>query len=233
MIATVALLASLLGAGDAAEPGPVLVELFTSEGCSSCPPADAVLARVVGGHGSRGPRVIALGEHVDYWDDLGWKDPFSSPSFSRRQDAYARRLASGVYTPQLVVGGRAHVLGSDEAAARAAIAAAARTTQGEVALRLSSGALEIDARWPGRGRADVLVALVRDRATSRVASGENAGRLLSHVAIARTIGVAGSGAGAFAGRVPIGGVPDADRAVVFVQEPEGGPVLAAAEVALR
>ena len=232
MIAAV-LLTSLLGAAGVGTGPAVLVELFTSEGCSSCPPADAVLARLAAPEATGATRVVALGEHVDYWDGPSWKDPFSSPAFTQRQDAYARRLASGVYTPQLVVAGRAHVIGSDESAARAAIAAAARAPRGEVALRVASGVLDVEARWPGGERADVFVVLVRDRGSSRVAGGENAGRVLSHVAIARSIRNAGSGAGEFAGRVPVEHGVEADRVVVFAQDPDGGPVLAVGEVALR
>jgi hypothetical protein len=231
--AAAVLLASLLGGAHAASPPAVLVELFTSEGCSSCPPADAVLARLAAAGAGRGGRVIALGEHVDYWDGLGWKDAFSSPVFTRRQDAYARRLGSGVYTPQLVVAGRGHVLGSNEPAAWSEIATALRAARGEVQARAVPGALEIEARWPGATRADLLVALVRDHASNRVEQGENRGRVLSHVAIARSIEVVGSGAGAFVGRVALEARPDVDRAVVFVQVPDGGPVLAVAEVALR
>ena len=123
-------------AAPAAADVPVLVELFTSEGCSSCPPADAFLARLVNERAS-GIRVVALSEHVDYWDDLGWRDRFSSPVFTRRQEAYAHRLRlSAVYTPQLVVAGRIDALGSDERAARSAIAAAAREPSGRVDARI-------------------------------------------------------------------------------------------------
>src|SRR5690606_23106952 len=90
---------------------PAVVEPFTSQGCSSCPPADALLPRL---DDAAGPlEVVALAYHVDYWNDLGWRDPLSSPRWSERQRRYARRLPSGrVYTPQLVVAGREHVVGS-------------------------------------------------------------------------------------------------------------------------
>ncbi|BDG05629.1 DUF1223 domain-containing protein [Anaeromyxobacter oryzae] len=217
----------------------VLVELFTSEGCSSCPPADALLAELADERAS-GSRIVALSEHVDYWDGPDWRDRFSSPVFTQRQQAYARRLGlSSVYTPQLVVAGRTDVLGSDRRAARAAIALAAREPSGRVAARIVSAAaaklsLRVDATWSGSVPADVLVAVVQDRATTRVAGGENAGRTIEHVAVARSLTAVGSGAGAFSGSVTLA-LPDANRAghvVVFVQEREGGPVLGASTVLL-
>lgn len=225
--------------GDArgAERVPVLVELFSSEGCSSCPPADALLMRFLRDQPVPGVRIIALSEHVDYWNDLGWRDPFSSASFTQRQAAYARRLrAESVYTPQLVVAGAAHLVGSDERAARAAIAAAATETRGEVSARTvpgTAGVLEVAARWPDGIEAEVLVALVQGHATSEVARGENAGRTLEHVAIARAVSAVGSGTGSFSGRVVLAAVAESDRAVVFVQERNGGRIHGAATVELH
>lgn len=214
----------------------VLVELFTSEGCSSCPPADALLMRLVRDQPVPGVRVIALAEHVDYWNHLGWRDPFSSSSFTERQAAYARRLGASVYTPQLVVAGASHTVGSDEPAVRAAIAAAAAHIRGEVSARVVPGArdeLAVTARWPDGVEADIVVALVLDRATSAVPRGENAGRTLEHVAIARAIAVAGSGKGSFSGRVSLPEGAAADRVVVFVQERNGGRIHAVTTADLR
>jgi hypothetical protein len=224
----------------AASEVPVLVELFTSEGCSSCPPADALLARLAGER-LADARVVALSEHVDTWDDLGWKDRFSSPLFTRRQQAYARRMRlSAVYTPQLVVSGRFEALGSDASAARAAIGAGARAAAGRIEARLVQGGrgapeLAVEAEWASGVPAQVLVALVQDRAQSRVERGENAGRILSHAAVVRSLSVVGEGAGTFRGRAELRApeAAEADRAVVFVQEREGGPVHAVAAVALR
>src|SRR5438874_6859556 len=109
---------------------PILVELFTSEGCSSCPPADAVLARLHQKQPVPGVQLLVLSEHVDYWNNLGWKDPFSDARFSERQERYGVR----VYTPQAVVDGRRDLLGSDERAIVTAVTAAAREPHGAVQL---------------------------------------------------------------------------------------------------
>ena len=118
---------------------PVVVELFTSEGCSSCPPADALLQRLAAA-GQDGVRVIALGEHVDYWDRLGWKDRFSSGELTARQQTYASRFnIDSIYTPQMVVDGRTEFVGSDASAARSAITKAAAARHGTVTLALEGG----------------------------------------------------------------------------------------------
>ena len=115
---------------------PVLVELFTSEGCSSCPPADDVLARLEQDQPFPNVEIIALGQHVDYWNYLGWSDPFSAPAFSQRQGDYARAFArDGVYTPQMVVDGRAEFPGGNGAKARGAIIDAAKSPKAIVKVR--------------------------------------------------------------------------------------------------
>jgi hypothetical protein len=219
---------------------PVLVELFTSEGCSSCPPADIALARLLEEQPVPGTRIIALSEHVDYWDDLGWKDPYSSRVFSERQRDYVRRLRlSGPYTPQLVAGGRFQGVGSNREATRNAIAAAARSPAGSVTLRITSSSrrpsfVDIDARWDVGVGADVMLAAVEGHATSTVTGGENAGRTLVHVAVARAMSLVGSGSGAFHGRAPLDQLRSvgATRAIVFVQERGGGPVRAVGDIEL-
>src|SRR5882724_13421492 len=114
---------------------PVLVELFTSEGCSSCPPADLLLQRLQKTQPLKGIQVISLSEHVDYWNQLGWTDPFSSSFFSERQRRYAETFrGDGVYTPQMVVDGRAQLVGSDSQTALRAIAEAAKARKASVVL---------------------------------------------------------------------------------------------------
>jgi hypothetical protein len=217
-------------------PVPVLVELFTSEGCSSCPPADALLKRLATEQPVAGARIVALSEHVDSWDDLGWRDAFSGAVFTRRQLAYARALGTSTYTPQMIVAGAHALVGSDARAARAAVEAVRDGRAGEIAARWvpeGAGAIEVSAHWPDGVDAEVLLAAVQDHATTLVARGENAGRTLDHVAIARDLSVVGAGRGAFSGRVTWPAPPArADRAVVFVQARDGGRVLGVAELAL-
>jgi hypothetical protein len=171
---------------------PVLVELFTSEGCSSCPPADALLSRLQTAQPIDGTQVIALEFHVDYWDRLGWKDPFSSQTSTKRQDDYSRIFGSDkIYTPQMVVNGEVELVGSDETLARAAIQAAA--AKPHLQLRVSASArgeaLRIAVDAPAAGadleKTDIVVALVEDGLTSSVRRGENSGRTLEHSAVVR------------------------------------------------
>src|SRR2546425_10437285 len=121
-------------------PTPVLVELFTSEGCSSCPPADAYL-RELDRQPLAGLEIIVLSEHVDYWNHIGWIDPYSARYYSDRQGAYAERLRlDGVYTPEMVVDGTSEFVGSDSAAAGKALAKASHSPK--IAVRLSSVSLD-------------------------------------------------------------------------------------------
>jgi len=230
-----ALAAALLLAAPVAKVGgpvPILVELFTSEGCSSCPPADAVLARLVREQPVRDVEIVALSEHVDYWDSLGWRDPYSSPVFTRRQEAYASQLGRGtIYTPQLVVDGRADVLGSDQAAARYAAAAAAVAPHGTLKARREGKTLHLEAALPAHSGADVLVAAVDDPPAARVERGENAGRTLSHVRVVRELLRVGRADGtAWSADVQLDGRAAGLRLVAFAQEHGSGRVLAATSV---
>ena len=181
-----ALAACAAWATPAASAGrPVVVELFTSQGCSSCPPAEAVLLDFSRRH----PDVLALGFHVDYWDRLGWKDPYSSPAATRRQRAYQGKIGSSqIYTPQMVVDGKADVLGSDEDAALSAVrAASARRGEGvPLALARTGDSLTVTV-GSGRGTARALLVGYDPVRETAVRRGENAGRTIQQANVVRSI----------------------------------------------
>jgi hypothetical protein len=172
---------------------PVVVELFTSEGCSSCPPADVLLSRLAAGQGVAGAEVIALGFHVTYWDRLGWKDPFSLALATDRQQQYSRVFGEDrVYTPQVVVDGREEMVGSDEHAVRQAIARLAKEPHGRIALEPHYDERGVSARIvvpelpPGvKEPTDLLFFVIEGHLSSQVKRGENANRVLEHDAVVR------------------------------------------------
>ncbi len=239
-----ALLFSLTSfAADAHQPSglsPVLVELFTSEGCSSCPPADALL-RQLDAQPIPGVQLIVLSEHVDYWNHIGWKDPYSSRFFSDRQSAYARRLGSGtVYTPEMIVDGTREFVGSASKEAQKAIDQSRVEPKLQIGLSdvaLASGVLhgriEIEMLTASlRSRSgDVYVAVALNHAESQVLHGENQGRLLQHVAVVQTITKLGSlsRTKGFAQDAALKLGEKADpanlRLIVFVQDPSSGRIL--------
>jgi hypothetical protein len=202
----------------AGERTPVLVELFTSEGCSSCPPADRLLQAL-------DPSVIVLSEHVDYWDHQGWRDPYSSHANTLRQEAYTRRLgAQGPYTPEMVIDGAVEFVGNDPQRASKEIAAAAKRERVAVKLTRSATGLEIETGPVSRG-ADVMLAIADDRDQSQVNAGENRGRNLVHVAVLRSlrkVGTVKKGA-AFHQSVPLS-TEAGKRVIVFLQESDLGKV---------
>ncbi len=185
---------------------PVVVELFTSEGCSSCPPADQLLALLQREQPVPGAQIIALGEHVDYWDRLGWKDTYSSPQFSRRQQEFAQVLESNsVYTPQMVVDGMTGFVGSDKKKALQAIAQAARSAKVRVQVELSkpdesqTGAIRLLVRVgdlhvleTSHKTLQVLLAVTEENLYSNVSKGENAGRRINHAVVVRSLEVIGT-----------------------------------------
>ncbi|MEL6576622.1 MAG: DUF1223 domain-containing protein [Pseudomonadota bacterium] len=207
----------------ASAEGPVLVELFTSQGCSSCPPADAVLGQLAGEEG-----VLPLSFHVDYWDYLGWRDTFAEARFTERQvsyrDAWGERV---VYTPQIVVAGIAPVVGSREAEVRQAIAgAAAAPAPGRIEIQRRDGGLV--ARLADLPGDSVLFVAVFDKATSvEIARGENAGRSVTYHHVVRDFMRIGSAAQA--GRAMNLPEPMAGQGVaIWAQEPGHGAVFATA-----
>jgi hypothetical protein len=175
----------------------VIAELFTSEGCSTCPPADELLRQLVEQQPIPGVEVVALGEHVDYWDQLGWRDQFSSGLMTERQSQYVR-LSSvrAIYTPQLVIDGRFECVGSKTADVRKELAAAANLPKADVAVSVApqgDGSLQVHVRVTvplllgSHGDADVLVAVTEDHLVSSVGRGENGGKTLRHTGVARLI----------------------------------------------
>lgn len=170
-----------------APAGPLVLELFTSQGCSSCPPADRLLSELVA-TGAAGDRpLLPLSFHVDYWNDLGWADPFSQPRWAERQRAYAEALGErGVYTPQLVIGGRAHVVGSDRRAVFRAVAKAPPVRALTVDATWTTGALRVKARGAMAGEA-LWLALWEDGLASEVKRGENRGATLRHDHVVRRL----------------------------------------------
>jgi len=231
-------------AGPPADRRPVVVELFSSEGCSSCPPADAVLSRLARDQPVPGAEVIALELHVDYWNSLGWADPFSSPAFTARQRSYADAFGQrGVYTPQLVVDGAAELVGSNDAGARSAIAAAAREAKTRVQVTRNGDRVSISVTDPndGTGTADVWLAVTEDGLSTAVPRGENAGATLAHAPVVRKLdrveAVAPGTRGTVVKDVEVTVQPswrrEGLRAVAFVQRRGSLRVTGAAAVSLR
>jgi len=228
-------------------PTPILVELFTSEGCSSCPPADQFLQKL-----DQQPipqaDLVVLSEHVDYWNHDGWKDPYSSPLYTDRQAAYVRRLSlDSPYTPQMVVDGVTAFVGSNTDLAAKALAKAMQAPKVEIRLSsvsVASGTLRahletgaLPATFHER-KTEIYVAVALNFAESQVARGENAGHTLTHASVVRTLRkIATIKRGdAFAKDIEITFDPGADprnlRLIAFLQEPGQGRVLGAAEQAV-
>jgi len=216
---------------------PVLVELFTSEGCSSCPPADELLANLAKSQPVAGALVIPLSEHVDYWNHLGWSDPYSSKLFSERQGAYAAAFRnSGVYTPQAVVDGGVELVGSDQSKMQSAIASAARDPKLHVVVTRTGSSLRVRVEpspsGPKGQGAQVLLAIVESGLQSQVSKGENSGKRLSHTAVVRKMDVVGVVQdGVFEKEIAVKLDPSWKvenlSAVAFVQDRPSGKVLGA------
>ena len=221
-----------------APANPILVELFTSEGCSDCPPADAFLKALDTAQPIPGAQLIVLEEHVDYWDDQGWRDPFSSHALTLRQSQYVDRLhvKNGPYTPQMVVDGSEAFVGSDRPQAGRAFTkevpvpkisvqiSALHVEDGQVLAYLEVGAVP--------SKAEVFVALALDHAESQVLRGENGGRQLQHVAVVERLDSVGKikKGETFSKNVAIKiDHPEKDyRVIAFVQQADEGKVLGAA-----
>jgi hypothetical protein len=219
---------------------PVLVELFTSEGCSTCPPADTLLAKLEQVQPVNGAEIIVLGEHVDYWDGQGWHDRFSSHQFTERQNEYCGRLhVDNSYTPQMIVDGTDQFVGHDAIHAINAIQHAAQTPK----IKLTLSQPVVDAQKVSASvsspapmttkKADLYAALVDPKDTTEVHGGENGGHRLHHVGVVRSLQRVGKlkdlGAGpvSFSLNAPADAKPGEMRVVVFAQESGQGAVLGA------
>ncbi len=225
--------------GDSAGRVPVLVELFTSEGCSSCPPADSFLQKL-DQQPLAGAELIVMSEHVDYWNHIGWKDPYSARFYSDRQSVYAHRFGlEGPYTPEMVVDGSSEFVGSDPELARKAFDRALGAQKipvrlSAISIAAAGNVLQAHVETADEtADADVLVAIALNHAESQVLHGENGGRTLTHTAVVRSmtkIGTVTRGQG-FAKDVQIkldsGVAADNLRVIAFVQQPHQGKILGA------
>lgn len=218
---------------------PVVVELFTSEGCSSCPPADRALKFLAEQQPVPTAEIIPLAFHVDYWDGPEWKDKFSSPTFSRRQEIYATRFGlNSSYTPEMVVDGRSEFIGSDTGKASAKIAEAASDRKGKVAIVLNGESIDVAITGlPEHHPATVFLAVTESNNISSVKGGENDGVTLNHSSVVRSLtllGLAEKDAKSFQtrGSIPsISGLKvENSRYVVFVQDNESREIIAAASI---
>jgi hypothetical protein len=180
----------------APEPTPVLVELFTSEGCNSCPPADRILETLSKEQPMDGVYIVAMSEHVTYWDHQGWRDPFGSQRFTQRQNNYGTSLKlAGVYTPQLVIDGTTELVGSDAAKLKVALASAAARPKPRLTVEAAltaNGAVTGSVSGTGLEAAsseatELLWALTEDDLIVEVKRGENANRTLRHSGVVRTL----------------------------------------------
>jgi hypothetical protein len=238
LIATVAAIAgAMLSAASPGSPAPsiapappapfAVVELFTSEGCSSCPPADKLLSDLAAEAEAAGKPVYALSFHVDYWNDLGWADPFSRPEFTERQRRYAQILDGRTYTPQMIVNGNGAFVGSQGRTARRSIAEALEQSAGSaIALAPAGkggGAVTVEYAVTGQQEGDLLnLAVVERGISSRVKRGENRGRTLKHenvVRAFRTVRLDAGGKGSAAFEVPPSVLGGRGLIIAYVQKP--------------
>ncbi len=217
---------------------PVVVELFTSEGCSSCPPADALVADLSKKGGVNGAEVLVLGEHVDYWNHSGWTDRFSSATFTHRQQAYAKRFhLASPYTPEIVIDGRYETLGSDANSVQHAIDLAAGVSKAATVKLtwLDKNKLEISIQGAGDERCAVLLSVTEDNLETSVRGGENGGRILRHSGVVRELHAVGRTSGGIYSGNAVVQAPEAWkrenlRIIVLVQRPGTGEIIGAAAI---
>ena len=211
---------------------PVLIELFTSQGCSSCPPADKLLSEL-----AKRPEVVALSFHVNYWDRLGWKDPFARQAYTDRQETYGRKFqASGIYTPQMVVNGKEEFVGSDRQQAEKAISKAVALSLTATILlesQIEGNTISVNFNLAGNfmGK-DFFLALVEDGIETEVKRGENSGKKLHHDNVVRQLEklpVTHQKAGSLSLTIPEGAIKEHCHIVAWLQVTGGGEVLGIAK----
>ncbi len=182
------------GSGSSSSNPAVLVELFTSEGCSSCPPADALLRQINGTRTGSGQLIVGISEHVTYWNNLGWSDPYSADTYTARQNAYSDRFRlGGVYTPQMVINGAEQIIGSDKNSLERALAQ--ESSRPQIPLHILSANIAgsvLNVTFTAGSNtsheaAEIMAVLADDVDRSSVFRGENSGRTLAHVAVARSL----------------------------------------------
>ena len=221
------------------DQGFAVIELFTSEGCSSCPPADALAAKIARETLSR--PVYILSFHVDYWNRLGWKDTYSKSEYSARQKRYSGWMhLSGAYTPQMVVNGKTEMVGSNEKALRRAITASltnvptVNLTVKEASVSQNKLQLQYQIANPGKNAA-INIAFIQNKAQTQVKGGENSGKMLPHINIVRelkTIPLNGHNLGTATIPLPVEFDMKDGKVIAFIQNTNTGEVLAAREVML-
>jgi hypothetical protein len=225
----------------AANAVPVLAELFTSQGCNSCPPADGLLEVLLQAQPIPGVYVVTLSEHVTYWDHQGWKDPFGSQQFTTRQQQYGDRFnLDSVFTPQMVIDGTHQVIGSDKRAIEKAFIEAAKTPKPalHVEMAINDGALNMSASGPGltaEKDTELWFAIAEDHLVIDVKRGENANKTLKHSGVVRILRSAG-GAEVTSGKLSVKLAPEWKRenlrVVAFVQSKKNRRVVSVGFAAL-
>jgi hypothetical protein len=226
----------------ASKPASIaIVELFTSDGCSSCPPADALLRQINLKQTNAGQLIVGISEHVTYWNNLGWRDPYSLPVFTERQSVYASRLsAEGSYTPQMVLNGRDQFVGSNGGALQHALLDDSRRSHLDLSIlssnRTPSGVdVTFSLKQPVAKPLEIIAVLTDDADRSNVLRGENGGRLLQHVSVARSLTrvatVKDDSEQSVHLPLPDGLQADSNSGhhlILFAQEPHQGAILGAA-----
>lgn len=221
-----------------AQKGIAVLELFTSEGCSSCPPADEFMGRIQKEY--QGSQIYVLSYHVDYWDRQGWKDIFSNPEYTKRQYSYAGWLGKEpIYTPQLIINGKADFIGSQEASVRAGIKKAlSAPASAKVSLEARQEGSKLTIKYDVKGsskNSSLLLAIVQKTAKSAIKRGENADRILSHYQIVQNLHslvLKEDGKGSVIVAPPKGFNTKDFELIGFIQDAKSGAILGAGKATL-